>query len=93
MHAYFNPGSYLFSGAGVPSGTITVAVTGGSGSFTYAFSKVSGSGTLSGSSGNQATVTGLLHQTVSATFQCIVTDTVTGMQMTCSCTVTFESTG
>ena len=75
----------------------------GSGSFSYAFSKVSGYGNLAGSSGNSMSVNltekvplgsttpvGSTTTTYSGVFQCVVTDTVYNVTMTIQITVYFH---
>lgn len=69
----------------------------GSGSFSYAFSKVSGYGNLAGSSGNSMSVnltekapSGSNPVTYSGVFQCVVTDTVYNSSMTIQITVYFS---
>ena len=69
----------------------------GSGSFSYAFSKVSGYGNLAGSTGNEMMVNltekapaGSQPTTYSGVFQCVVTDTVYNVTMTIQLTVYFQ---
>ena len=69
----------------------------GSGSFSYAFSKVSGYGNLAGASGNSMSVNltekapvGSTTTTYSGVFQCVVTDTVYNVTMTIQITVYFQ---
>jgi hypothetical protein len=76
-------------------GHITVNASFGSGSYSYAFSKVSGYGNLFNPSGDQATVAygstiTAAPQTYAGVFKCVITDTVYGATQTIQVTVNFD---
>lgn len=79
------------------SGSVYANGTYGSGSFSYAFSKVSGYGNLVGSTANELLVNlsekapaGSKPVSYSGVFQCVVTDTVYNVTMTIQLTVYFQ---
>lgn len=92
----FSNTSYSFvsnsTSSGTAQGHIVVNASYGSGSYSYAFSKVSGYGSINSTSGNSATVsfthTGTYNDFY-GTFQCVITDTVYGATQTISCQVEF----
>lgn len=85
---------------GTASGTLYADAQYGSGSFTYAFSKVSGYGQITGYTSNSVSLslqetiptTGGKTNTYSGVFRVVVTDTVYSVTQTLDLTVNFQYT-